>query len=62
MEGKDFFIVCSMFLISACQQVVGNLIKPTYSVCLIQFKTAEDLVDVSGMEKSISPHHHLKTL
>lgn len=34
----------------------------THRVCIIQFEAAEDLVNVSGMEKPVASHHHLETL
>ena len=34
----------------------------THRVCIIQFEAAENLVNVSGMEKPIASHHHLETL
>lgn len=34
----------------------------THSVCVVQFEAAEDLVDVSCVEKTIASNDHLETL
>ena len=34
----------------------------THSECIVQFEAAEDLVNISGMQKPVASHHHLETL
>lgn len=45
--------------IDTCLSTFAEL---THTMCVIQFEAAEDLVNVSGMEKTIASHHHLETL
>lgn len=51
-----------LFCVSVSVSWLCTQAELTYRVCIIQFKAAEDLVNISGMEKSIAPHHHLETL
>ncbi len=53
----------ALLSVSACTDArLCTFAELTHGVCVIQFEAAEDLVDVSGMEKPIASHHHLETL
>lgn len=39
-----------------------NICELTDGDCVVDFEAAEHLVDISGMEETISSHHHLKRL
>lgn len=40
----------------------GKRAEPTHTVRIIEFEAAEDLANVSGVEKTIASHHHLEAL
>lgn len=47
LQGKS--TVCNVILLTQCN-------------CVIDSEAAQNLIDVSGMQKSISPHNHLERI